>query len=272
MRHIIAISGGKDSTALAIHLRGRFENPEYVFADTGRELPEVYAFLENLECVLGAKIVRLTDGWYCAACDDYGTDPRATECPNCGGEVQQRDFNYYVKRWSNEKDGPLLPGPHNRWCTKHLKLRPFERFIGQDIASVYIGIRADEDRTGNYGLKCNIAYKYPFIKDGIDLNGVMKILKDADIKLPAFYRWRSTGGCWCCPYQRKRDWINLQREHPDLFEAACVEEERSKYTWRQGSSLRGMVREARAQLTLFGEEIFEYNDTGPDLPCVICAK
>ena len=49
IRHIVSISGGKDSTALALYMRQSFpEIPaEYVFCDTGCELPETYEYLER---------------------------------------------------------------------------------------------------------------------------------------------------------------------------------------------------------------------------------
>jgi 3'-phosphoadenosine 5'-phosphosulfate sulfotransferase (PAPS reductase)/FAD synthetase len=43
MRHILGLSGGKDSTALAIYMRDRVPELEYVFTDTGKELPEAYS-------------------------------------------------------------------------------------------------------------------------------------------------------------------------------------------------------------------------------------
>ena len=54
-RHIVPLSGGKDSTALAIYLSRSYPEAsfEYVFADTGAELPESYDYFERLEHVLG---------------------------------------------------------------------------------------------------------------------------------------------------------------------------------------------------------------------------
>jgi 3'-phosphoadenosine 5'-phosphosulfate sulfotransferase (PAPS reductase)/FAD synthetase len=52
-RHILSLSGGKDSTALAIHLRERIPHLEYVFCDTEKELPETYEYLGRLEALLG---------------------------------------------------------------------------------------------------------------------------------------------------------------------------------------------------------------------------
>ncbi|MCY4523312.1 MAG: phosphoadenosine phosphosulfate reductase family protein, partial [Halobacteriovoraceae bacterium] len=57
-RQICPLSGGKDSTALAIYLKSKVPNLEYVFCDTGAELPETYEYLDKLEAFLGQKIVR----------------------------------------------------------------------------------------------------------------------------------------------------------------------------------------------------------------------
>ena len=58
-RHILSLSGGKDSTALAIFMRGRIPEMEYVFCDTGEELKETEEYLDKLEVYLGKKIHRL---------------------------------------------------------------------------------------------------------------------------------------------------------------------------------------------------------------------
>ena len=49
VRHVLSLSGGKDSSALAIYLRDRIETLEYVFCDTEKELPETYKYLEKYE-------------------------------------------------------------------------------------------------------------------------------------------------------------------------------------------------------------------------------
>ena len=35
-----------------------------------------------------------------------------------------------------------------RWCTKNLKIKPLEEWIGDDQAISYVAIRADEHRLG----------------------------------------------------------------------------------------------------------------------------
>ena len=234
MRHIVALSGGKDSAALALYLKGKVE-AEYVFCDTGRELPEIYEFLDHLEKRLGH--IERVQSW-------------------------GRDFDWHLK-----KTGYFLPSAHARWCTTELKLRPFERYIGKSQATVYIGLRADEDRVGNYGLKSNIVYAYPLREAGIDLAGVKQILAANEISLPGFYKWRTVGGCWCCPFQRKKDWMGLKMFHPALFQRACEDEEASgSFTWVQGHRLNQV--EAAWQLPLAVEQD-EFEDHSP---CLICAK
>ena len=56
VRHICGISGGKDSSALAVYMRNLVPEMEYFFCDTGAELPETYEFLDRLEVSLGKKI------------------------------------------------------------------------------------------------------------------------------------------------------------------------------------------------------------------------
>ena len=58
--HVLGLSGGRDSAALAVYMREN--NPDldidYFFTDTGKELPEVYEFLVKLEGFLGKPIRR----------------------------------------------------------------------------------------------------------------------------------------------------------------------------------------------------------------------
>ena len=58
-KYILGISGGKDSAALAIYMAQRYPHLDidYFFTDTGEELPEVYAYLNNLEVFLPKRII-----------------------------------------------------------------------------------------------------------------------------------------------------------------------------------------------------------------------
>ncbi len=211
VRHLLGLSGGKDSAALAIYLRDKVPDMEYFFADTGAELPETLEFVDLMEDYLGKKIVRLNAG---------------------------RGFDYYLKLNSN-----YLPTARTRWCTINLKLKPFEEFVGDDNAISYVAIRADEPhRVGYLSTKPNIKAIYPFKEDGLIKDDIVRILEESGVGLPEYYNWRSRSGCYFCFYQRKTEWIGLHDRHPDLFEKAKEFElyHKSKgrnHTWSQDESL-----------------------------------
>jgi len=60
-RHLLALSGGKDSAALAVYMREKYADlpMEYVFIDSGCELPETYAYLDKLRAILGIEIINI---------------------------------------------------------------------------------------------------------------------------------------------------------------------------------------------------------------------
>src|SRR5579862_500936 len=135
-RHILGLSGGKDSTALAIYMRDRVPEMEYVFCDTGKELRETYAYLDQVQAFLGKEIIKLND---------------------------KAGFDHWL-----EVFGGYLPSPNMRWCTKMLKLKPFEKYVGDDPVVNYVGIRADEEREGYISTKANIKSVFPLREAGID--------------------------------------------------------------------------------------------------------
>ena len=226
MRHVCGISGGKDSSALAVYLRDKVPDLEYFFCDTGAELPETYDYLNRLEVVLGKPITRIN---------------------------ADRPFEHWFELYRG-----ALPSPQMRWCTRQMKIKPLEDWLGEDEATSYVAIRADEmQRKGYVSTKPNISAVFPFIEAGIDHEGVLKILDAASIGLPDYYTWRTRSGCYFCFYQRKAEWVGLAERHPDLFERAVAIEQKvlldageagdadfkdlamksRGYTWSQGESL-----------------------------------
>lgn len=211
VRHILSMSGGKDSTALALYMRDRIPEMEYIFCDTDKELLETYDYLNRVEAFLGKKIIRLNS---------------------------KAGFDHWFEVY-----GGYLPSPQMRWCTKILKLRPFEEFVAEDEIMSYVGIRADEDRIGYISTKPNIKAVFPFKDDGIDMAGVMRILEDSGIGLPPYLNWgRSHSGCYFCFFQRPIEWVRLLENHPDLYESAQSYEKMSDepgktFTWSQGMPL-----------------------------------
>jgi hypothetical protein len=138
-----------------------------------------------------------------------------------------------------------------RWCTKNLKIKPLEEWIGNDETYSYIAIRSDEHREGYISHKPNIHPVYPFKQDGIDKDGVMRILEVAGIGLPSYYSWRTRSGCYFCFFQRKYEWVRLSETHPDIFDKAVAYEDKvnfegtamrgRKFTWSGKETLRELI-------------------------------
>jgi hypothetical protein len=189
---------------------------EYFFTDTGKELPEVYEFLTRLEGFLGRPITRLNP---------------------------DRDFDFWLKSYNN-----FLPSPQARWCTRQLKLRPFEGWVrsyleqGDKVVS-YVAIRADEEfREGYSSNRAALTTKLPFKEAGIDKSGVIEILEGSGLGLPRYYEWRSRSGCTFCFFQQKIEWVRLKERHPEAFEEAKRYEKTaladgSPFSWSQGETL-----------------------------------
>lgn len=219
VRHILSLSGGKDSAALAIYMRDRVPDMEYIFHDSDKELPETYDYLARLEAILGKPIAK--------------TSPVDT-------------FDHWLSVF-----GGMLPSNHRRWCTKMLKLKPFESYVGDSPVINYVGLRADEKRIGYISTKANITAVYPFIDDGLVRKDIIEILEDSGLGLPPYMEWgRSRSGCYFCFYQQKIEWVRLKRIHPDLFDLAKEYEEKAveygeQFYWCQNETLADLEQPER---------------------------
>lgn len=258
-RHILGLSGGKDSTALAILMHKEVPQMEYFFCDTGKELPETYEYLERVKARLGIKIEYLN---------------------------AERDFDHWLEVFNG-----VLPSPRVRWCTRKLKIEPLEKFVGDDRAISYIGIRADENREGYVSAQPNIYPVYPFKEKGLVKSDILQILDESGIGLPSYYEWRSRSGCSFCFFQRKYEWVKLAEKHPEEFAQAIAYERDHKdgrtYTWTQGETLleliarkdqiiadheKAIAREKKTSPKLSLAEVLEsvLDDEDDEMPCLAC--
>ncbi len=277
VRHICGISGGKDSSALAVFMRERVPEMEYFFCDTGAELPETYEYLDKLEVTLGKPIARLNS---------------------------TKGFDHWFEVYRG-----TLPSPNMRWCTKKMKIEPIEEWVGDDEVISYVAIRADESgRKGYVSTKPNIKAIFPFIEEGIDHAGVLAILTEAGICLPTFYEWRTRLGCYFCFYHRESEWVGLAEKHRELFEKAFAIEGKVKldagasgdasydefamkgrqYTWSGGESLTDLIgrkdeimerhalaiqreKDSRKNLTIVEVMSRAFDDEDDSQQCSVCA-
>ncbi|KQO24923.1 phosphoadenosine phosphosulfate reductase [Flavobacterium sp. Leaf82] len=159
IKHVLGISGGKDSAALAIYMSRKHPdvNVEYYTCDTGKELTETYDLINKLNSVLG-KNIRLYK-----SIDELNSP-------------EKNPFDHFLAMY-----GGYLPSATARWCTGKMKLEPFENEIGTTPTISYVGIRGDENREGYISKKENIQSIFPFRKNIWSEDVIKKFLANSNI-------------------------------------------------------------------------------------------
>jgi 3'-phosphoadenosine 5'-phosphosulfate sulfotransferase (PAPS reductase)/FAD synthetase len=214
--HVIALSGGKDSTALALRMAEVQPdlNPVYLCTPTGRELPEMDAHWARLEEMLSAPILRVTSG---------------------------ETFEEMAER------NKALPSWRMRFCTRELKIEPTLKWLREHAPAVmYVGLRADEPlREGIYGAEADI--RFPLREWGWGVGDVLAYLRERGVRLPG------RTDCDCCPYQRLNEWKALWRRYPERYAHAEALEEKFGATFRSPgrdshpAALKDLRREFEAE-------------------------
>jgi len=195
--HVVALSGGKDSTAMALRLR-EVEPREYVYVctPTGNELPEMWAHWRSLSERLGSPII-----------------------PVIGGTL----------RGIIDREA-MIPNFRARFCTRMLKIEPFAAWLMQQQSPVisYVGIRADEParEAGDYTHVPGVAMRFPMREWGWTLRDVLGYLDAQGITIP-----RRTDCAWCF-YQTLGQWYDLWHDHPEVYAEAEAIEARMGHTFR----------------------------------------
>ena len=197
MNHIVALSGGKDSTAMALRL-AEVEPREYIYVctPTGNELPDMKAHWEALSARLGRPIV---------------SPPGST----LEGLIQIQN---------------ALPNFRMRWCTRLIKIKPFEHFIRQHTpCTVYVGIRADEtgDREGvDYETIPGVTRRFPMDEWGWGLQDVIDYLQAVGQGIP------ERTDCGWCFYQTLYEWYLLWRDYRETWLLGEYYEDFTGHTFR----------------------------------------
>jgi 3'-phosphoadenosine 5'-phosphosulfate sulfotransferase (PAPS reductase)/FAD synthetase len=182
--HIVTLSGGKDSAALALRLQEvEPRNYVYICTPTGDELPEMEQHWKKLSVLLGQPILRLRDPRYPTIFD-------------------------LIDHFQ------ALPNFRQRWCTRILKIETAQMFYEMvKPAVIYVGLRADEEkRQGNKLFDANIEQRHPMQEWGWGIDDVWQYLNHRGVEIP-----RRTD-CAMCFFQRIGEWWMLWKEYPDIYQ------------------------------------------------------
>jgi 3'-phosphoadenosine 5'-phosphosulfate sulfotransferase (PAPS reductase)/FAD synthetase len=175
MKHIVSLSGGKDSTAMLLMMLEKGMSIDYViFVDTTKEFPEIYEHLDKLEKYIAPlKITRL-----------------------------KFDYDYYfaehqIKRGKNAgKKGYSFPTMRFRWCTWFKKnlMAKFIRELNDDY-TIYVGIAYDETKRA----KPRPHYKHPLVEWKITEKQALEYCYSKGFDFGGIYNKMSRTSCYCCP-------------------------------------------------------------------------
>lgn len=194
-KHIVGLSGGKDSTALALWLaENEPREYEYICNETGNELPDMYAHWRNLERLLNAPI---------------------------------KSVRYHTDLLGAIEEVKMLPNFRARWCTRILKIEPTIEYVASLPAQsvLYVGLRADEEaRRGIYG--DDIKIRFPLREIGWCEADVWSYLDKRGVCIP------KRTDCALCPYQRLEEWRDLWANHPDKWAEGVAIEKQHGHTFR----------------------------------------
>lgn len=191
MKRYLSFGGGVNSTALLLLLTDEGVDFEAVFVNHGTDYPETYEYVEMLR----EKGYPIT-------------------------EVRPQAFGGYDNLYDYCTDAEITPVRIMRWCTDHFKIRPLMAYYERPCVS-YIGIDADEERRVRPSRVEGVENVYPLVDRGIGRDSCIDIIKAHDLPVPP------KSGCFICPFQRRSQWIELNRDHPDLWCKAVTAEQRS---------------------------------------------
>lgn len=231
-KHVVGLSGGKDSTALALALvESEPRDYEFICNETGDELPEMQEHWRRLEGMLGKPLVRVR---------------------------HERGLNAEIE-FQN-----MLPSVFARAPTRILKIEPTIDYMATlpPGSVLYVGLRADEEmRKGLFGE--DITVDFPLRRWGWGLQHVVNYLEYREVCIP------ERTDCARCPYQRLGEWRDLYFKHPPLYAEAVAQEKAIGATFRSPgrdtwpADLESLAKEFDA-----GRKLREFKKTAS---CRVCS-
>lgn len=206
--YVASFSGGKDSTAMVLHMieiGGQID--EVIFCDTTMEFPAMLRHVEKVKGVIESAGIKFT-----------------TLRP-------KHDFEYYLTTHEPKRkpdsdfygmSGYGWPGVFSRWCTKTMKQAIIANHLRElrkkyDVYQ-YIGIAADEDYRVQRVTNQNKWHIHPLREWGWAEADAMQYCRDKGYNWEGLYDIFKRVSCWCCPLQSLEDLRLLRKHFPELWQ------------------------------------------------------
>jgi len=205
-RHIVNVSGGKDSVAMLLRMLELGQRvDEILFMDSQLELSHTYKYLDKLESHIGRKITRLR-----SEKNFFRLFYTLITRGKMEGRIRGFPMVNFPCWWERDGKGKIMDR-HNR---------------GQ---IVYVGYAADEERRlkrfSDKGK--NIEFRFPLIEWGWEEKDCFEYLEKKNLVNPIYRQGYKRNGCWLCPRQNKEALGCLYNNYPDLWRILRTLEEDS---------------------------------------------
>lgn len=264
MNTFVALSGGIDSTALALIE----ENADLVFTDTGWEFEHIYEHLDRIEQTTGRNITRVKHPLYPGGLPEYIRLHKYM--PNHGARYCTRVFkiesyNLWLCGINNRADYDRYEAARNELAPARRKSKSsIDRTADVEAAkhagltprvpaTMMIGLRADEPaeaRVGNLTIMPGLSIRYPLRERGLVRIDVTRICLENDL-LPRYPVYTIRGGCKGCFYKRRSEVAAMHTLTPDVMNELqlleeSVQDERGQF-FHMFASIGMSIREFRAR-------------------------
>lgn len=204
--HVLSLSGGKDSSSLALMMVERHLPIDLIlFCDTGMEFPQLYEHLDKLEreikARIGVPITRIRA--------EHSFEYYFLEAP-----VKRKRPTTFAAKFGLDHTGYGWAGPKMRWCTTRMKTEVINRYLCDlrkeyDVIQ-YVGIAADEPKRVR-------DLNYPLVEWGVTEAMALQYCYDHGYDFGGLYELFHRVSCWCCPLQGLSELRNLRKHFPDLW-------------------------------------------------------
>jgi hypothetical protein len=184
-----------------------------VFADTGGEMPETYAYLDSF--------VR-------PFCRDEGIKFVVVKKGGFAETLEERCL-----RWRQ------VPSFKYRNCTRDFKVLPIRRYIKRVSpelpAACVMGISFEELERMRSDHPPEYTYEYPLVERKLTRKDCEQTILRHGWPVPV------KSGCFFCMYSNKARLLTLYREHPDLWKRARAMEENARRYPNLTLNVRGIL-------------------------------
>ena len=200
----VSFSGGKDSTAMLLHMMEIGEHiDEVINVDTGMEFPAMYEHIDRVRKVVEEHGIKMT-----ILRAPYTFEQLMTE------KVVKSD------KWG-DYHGYGWPSMAIRWCTRHLKLDVMNKHL-RGLREEYdlvqcIGLAADEFKRLDRAHNQQEGHRHPLAEWGWTERDALEYCKSLGYDWGGLYDKFDRVSCWCCPLQGINELRMLYSDYPELW-------------------------------------------------------